>query len=75
MNGQVNLTVGGLMRALQDIADRYGNDAPVVVPSVLDADYEQATVPFVLRAKADDTSGDWPLFEVDPTGEAIVVIS
>lgn len=75
MNDQVNLTVGGLLRALQDIANRCGYDAPVVLPSLEEADYEQATGPFIMHAKVDDTTYDWPLFKVDPTGEAIVVIS
>ena len=75
MNKQINLTVGGLMRSLQDIAFRYGNDTPIVIPALADADYAQATAPTVMHAKIDDTTDDWPRFEVDPTGEAIVVIS
>lgn len=75
VNDQVDLTVGGLLRALQDIANRCGNDTPVVLPSLMDADYEQATGPTVLHAKADDTTCDWPLYKADPTGETVVVIS
>ena len=75
MNDQINLTVGGLLRVLQDIANRHGNDTPIVLPSLEDADYEQATNPFVMHAKLDDTTDDWPLFKIDPDGEAIVVIS
>lgn len=75
MDDQIDLTVGGLLRALQDIANRYGNDTPVALPSLADADYEQATAPFITHAKRDDTADDWALFKVDPTGEAIAVIS
>lgn len=74
-NDQVDLTVGGLLRALQDIANRYGNDTPVALPSLSDADYEQATGPIVMHAKADDTTCDWTLFKIDPAGKTIVVIS
>lgn len=75
MDDQVNLTVGGLMRSLRDIAFRYGNDTPIAVISLADADYEQATAPFIMHAKRDDTADEWALFKVDPTGEAIAVIS
>lgn len=63
MDDQINLTVGGLMRALQDIA------------TLADADYEQATAPFIMHANPDDTTDDWTLFKVDPTGKAVAVIS
>lgn len=75
MDDQTNLTVGGLMRSLQDIANRYGNDTPIVIPTLADADYEQATAPFIMHAKIDDTTDDRPLFKVHPTGEAVAVIS
>lgn len=75
MDDQINLTVGGLLRSLQDIALRYGNDTPIALPTSADADYEQATAPFIMHAKIDDTTDDWPLFIVDPAGEAIAVIS
>ena len=75
MDDQINLTVGGLLRSLQDIALRYGNDTPIAVSTLADADYEQATVPFVMHAKPEDTTDEWALFRVDPNGEAIVVIS
>lgn len=76
MEDQINLTVGGLMRALQDIASRYGNDTPVVIPSVADADYEQATAPIIMHATREPVPDDWDLFHVDPAaGEAVAVIS
>lgn len=75
MDDQINLTVGGLMRSLQDIANRYGNDTPIAIPTLADADYEQATAPIIMHAKIGDTTDDWPLFKVDPAGEAIAVIS
>lgn len=75
MDDQINLTVGGLLCALQNIANRCGNDTPVVVPTLADADYEQATAPFIMHAKPDGTTDDCPLFKVVPDGEAIAVIS
>lgn len=68
------LTVAGLMRELQEIADRYGN-IPVVTPTTADADYEQATVPIVMHADREAVPGDWDLFHVCPTGKAVMVIS
>lgn len=68
-------TVGGLMRELQKIADRHGNDTPIVVPSATDADYEQAAAPIVMHARREAVPDDWDLFHVDPTGEAVAVIS
>lgn len=72
---RTDLTVGGLMRELQAIAFRYGNDTPVVLPTTADADYEQATAPIVMHAKREVGPDDWDLFHVDPTGEAVAVIS
>lgn len=71
---RIYLTVGGLMCELQEIAARYGN-IPVATPTTADADYEQATVPIVMHARREVVPGDWDLFSVDPTGEAVVVIS
>lgn len=74
MNDRIYLTVDGLMRELQEIADRYGN-VPVVTPTAAGADYEQATVPVVMHAKRKVMHDDWDLFRIAPTGEAVVVIS
>lgn len=70
-----SLTVGGLMRELQEIASRYGNDTPVVVPTTADADYEQAAAPIVMHARREPVPGDWDLFHIDPTDEGVVVLS
>jgi hypothetical protein len=75
MEDRINLTVGGLMRALQDIAFRFGNDTPIVLPSSADADYEQATAPIIMHARREPMPDDWDLFHVDPTGKAVAVIS
>lgn len=75
MNDQINLTVGGLLRVLQDIAFRYGNDTPIVIPSLADADYEQATAPIIMHAKREPVPDEWDLFNVDPAGETVAVIS
>ena len=74
-DGRINLTVGGLMRELQEIAFRYGNDTPVAIPTTADADYEQATAPIVMHARRELIPEDWDLFHVDPAGEAVAVIS
>jgi len=73
--GVHQLTVGRLLRDLQEIALRYGNDTPVVIPTTTDADYEQATVPFVMHADREVVPNDWDLFHINPTGEAVMVIS
>lgn len=75
MDDQINLTVGGLMRTLQDIAFRYGNDTLIVIPSLAGADYEQATAPIIMHAKREPVPDEWGLFNVDPTGETVAVIS
>lgn len=75
MNDRTHLTVGGLMCELQEIASRYGNDTPVVIPTLADADYEQATTPIVMHARREPIPTDWDLFHIDPTGEAAAVIS
>lgn len=71
---RVDLTVGGLMHELREIASRYGDDTPVAVPSMADADYEQATAPIILHARRETVPGDWDLFHVDPTCDAVAVI-
>ena len=75
MDSRTHLTVGGLMRELQDVAFRYGNDTPVVVPTMAGADYEQATAPIVMHARRETVPNDWDLFHIDPTGEAVMVFS
>lgn len=74
-DSRIYLTVGGLMGELQEIANRYGSDTPVTVFTSADADYEQATTPIIMHAKRERQPGDWDLFHVDPTGEAVAVIS
>lgn len=69
----IHLTVGGLMRELQVIASRYG-DIPIVAATA-DADYEQATAPLVTHARREPAPDGWDLFHIDPTGEAVAVIS
>jgi len=70
-----DLTVGKLLRSLQEVAFRYGNDTPVVIPTTADADYEQATLPIVVHAKREHRQEDWDLFSTAPDGEAVTVIS
>lgn len=75
MDDGVNLTVGGLVRELQEIASRYGSDTPVVIPTIADADYEQATAPIVMHAAREEVPDDWDFFHITPHGEAVAVIS
>lgn len=75
VDARINLTVGGLMSELREIAFRYGNDTPVVVHTQADADYEQAVAPIIMHARRETVPDDWDLFHVDPTGEAVAVIS
>lgn len=75
MDDRINLTVGGLMRELQQIASRYGDDTPVALPATADADYEQATAPIVMHARREAVPDDWDFFHVDPTGTPVAVIS
>lgn len=72
---RVDLTVGGLLRELKDIALRYGNDTPVVIPTTADADYEQATAPIVMHAMREEVPNDWDFFNITPHGGAVAVIS
>ena len=74
MDERAHLTVRGLIRELQEIDRRRGN-IPVVIPTTADADYEQATVPFVMHATREPVPDDWDLFHVSPDGDAVVVIS
>jgi dUTP pyrophosphatase len=74
-NDRIHLTVGGLMRELQEIALRYGNDTPIVTPTSADADYEQAVAPFIMHARREPVPDDWDLFHVEPDGGAVAVIS
>lgn len=72
---RVDLTVGGLLRELQEIAFRHGNDTPVVIPTLADADYEQATAPIIMHATREEVPDDWDFFNISPDGEAVMVIS
>lgn len=74
-DNRIHLTVGGLMRELQEIASRYGNDTPVVILTAADADYEQATAPIVMPARREPVPDDWDLFHAAPDGEPVAVIS
>lgn len=75
MDDRIYLTVGGLMRELQEVAHRYGNDTPVVIHTQADADYEQATAPIVMHARREPVPDDWDLFSITPDGEPVAVIS
>lgn len=71
---RIYLTVGALMRELQEIASRYGGDTPIAVSTVADADYEQAVAPIIMHAEREPVPDDWDLFHVDPNGTPVAVI-
>ena len=75
MDDRIHLTVGGLMRELQEIAFRYGSDTPIVAVTAADADYEQAVAPFIMHARRESIPDAWDLFRVEPDGEPVAVIS
>lgn len=74
-DNRVDLTVAGLMQELQEIAARYGGDTPIVIPTLADADYEQATAPIIMHATREEEPDDWDLFNIDISGIAVAVIS
>lgn len=69
------LTVGRLMRQLQDAAFRYGNDTPIGVLAAGDLDYRQADgLSVVNTVKVGHVSG-WDQYHADTDGTPMAVIS
>lgn len=69
------LTVGRLMRQLQDAAFRYGNDTPVAVLAGGGVDYEQADGLLVVNAVKTGRAGGWDQYRADTGGAPMAVIS
>lgn len=69
------LTIGKLMRQLQDAAYRYGNDTPVAVLADGGIDYEQADALSIVNAIKIGRAGGWDQYRADPTGHPMAVIS
>lgn len=69
------LTIGRLMRQLQDAAFRYGNDTPVVVIADDGGGYEQADGLLMVNAIKAGRTGDWERYRADIGGTPMAVIS
>lgn len=69
------LTIGQLMRQLQDAAFRYGNDIPVAVLAGGGLDYEQADALSVVNTVKTGHVGGWDQYRADPDGTPMAVIS
>ena len=70
-----SLTIGQLMRQLQDAAFRYGNDTPVVIIAAGDADYEQADALAIVNTVKTGHDSGWEQYRVDADGTPTAVIS
>lgn len=73
--GRGPLTIGKLMRPLQDAAFRYGNSTPVVVIADGGIDYERADGLLIVNAVKTGNSGGWDQYRADPNGTPVAVIS
>ena len=69
------LTVGRLMRQLQDVAFRYGNDTPVAVIAGGGIGYEQADGLLAVNTVKTGHAGGWDQYRADTDGTPIAVIS
>lgn len=69
------LTVGRLMKQLQDAAFRYGNDTPVGVVADGGIDYEQADGLLVLNTVKTGHTGGWDQYRADTAGAPMAVIA
>ena len=69
------LTVGRLMKQLQDATFRYGNDTPVGVVAGGGIGYEQADGLLVVNTVKTGRSGGWDQYRADTTGAPMAVIS
>lgn len=69
------LTIGHLMRQLQDAASRYGNDTPVAVIAGGGLDYEQADGLLVVNTVKTGHAGGWDQYRADTDGTPMAVIS
>lgn len=70
-----SLTIGQLMRQLQDAAFRYGNDTPVAVLAGGGLGYEQADALSIINTIKTGRVGGWDQYRADPDGTPMAVIS
>ena len=69
------LTVSRLMRQLQDVAFRYGNDTPITVLAGDGGGYEQADGLAVIKTVKTGHAGGWDQYRADTDGTPVAVIS
>lgn len=69
------LTVGRLMKQLQDAAFRYGNDTPVAVIAGGGIGYEQGDGLLVVNTVKTGRAGGWDQYRADTDGTPMAVIS
>lgn len=69
------LTVGRLMRQLQDAAFRYGNDTPIAVLAGGGVGYEQADGLTIVKTVKTGRAGGWDQYRADTDGTPMAVIS
>lgn len=70
-----SLTVGQLMKHLQDAAFRYGNDTPVAVLAAGGSDYEQADAMSIINTVKSGRVDGWDRYRADSAGTPMAVIS
>ena len=73
--GVNRLTIGKLMRQLQDAAFRYGNDTPVAVAAGGGVGYEQADTLSIINTVKTGRAGGWDQYRADAAGAPTAVIS
>lgn len=69
------LTIGRLMRQLQDAAFRYGNDTPIAVLAGGGVGYEQAAGLAIIETVKTGHAGGWDQYQADTAGTPMAVIS
>lgn len=69
------LTIGRLMRQLQDAAFQYGNDTPVAVIAGGGIGYEQADDLLIVNTVKTGHAGGWDQYHADTAGSPMAVIS
>lgn len=70
-----SLTIGQLMKQLQDASFRYGNDTPVAVVAGGGLDYEQADALSIINTVKTGRVGGWDQYRADVDGTPMAVIS
>lgn len=69
------LTIGRLMRQLQDAASRYGSDTPVAVLADGSVGYERGDALSIINVIKTGRRGVWDQYQADSNGTPMAVIS